>query len=386
MELRKLARALTSRRGCAVRVAHRRVGFTLVELLVVIAIIGVLVALLLPAIQAAREAARRSQCTNNLKQIGLGMQNYYSTYNHLPPGALMLEGSAWSAYLLPFMEQSVAFDQLQIGEDERGNFQWAHPSAYGDVNDLGPSYRNIRIVETVMPVYRCPSMGLPEHQTDLSSDSWWVMKRVPASYIGVATGLQTIQFPSWRLRGRSNPPGAEFYGGADGVLYAIHKDEDRSDKGVEFRQVTDGTSNTALVGEAWHDVETEDDWGQNGEPVAGNRADHWWGGSDDIDTRFGESAEASVRDLSEFLGSTGIPINFHRTPSENQAMCRSPESKECQKLQLSFGSEHPGITQVVFCDGHVQSIAEDVEGRVWSDYGTRAGQTVTGGGGTPVFE
>ena len=83
-------------------------GFTLVELLVVIAIIGILVALLLPAIQAAREAARRSQCLNNLKQIGLMMQNYHGAINQFPPGAMNHEGSLWSYYTMPFIEQANA--------------------------------------------------------------------------------------------------------------------------------------------------------------------------------------------------------------------------------------------------------------------------------------
>src|SRR5689334_14814501 len=80
----------------------RRGAFTLVELLVVIAIIGVLVALLLPAVQAAREAARRSQCVNNLKQIGLAAQNYHAAKNKFPWGVVMQEGSMWSLYLAPY--------------------------------------------------------------------------------------------------------------------------------------------------------------------------------------------------------------------------------------------------------------------------------------------
>ena len=88
-----------------------RHGFTLVELLVVITIIGILIALLLPAVQAAREAARRMQCGNNLKQIGLATQNFESTYGHFPPAFTSGVGHAtWLVLILPYLEQQAAFD------------------------------------------------------------------------------------------------------------------------------------------------------------------------------------------------------------------------------------------------------------------------------------
>src|SRR5262245_57784372 len=98
----------------------RRQGFTLVELLVVIAIIGVLVALLLPAVQAAREAARRSQCQNHLKQIGLAMNNYHGVYNCFPPGRARTsidgQGRCFSAYafLLPYLEANSLYQQINF--------------------------------------------------------------------------------------------------------------------------------------------------------------------------------------------------------------------------------------------------------------------------------
>jgi prepilin-type N-terminal cleavage/methylation domain-containing protein len=85
---------------------RRQRAFTLVELLVVIAIIGVLVALLLPAVQAAREAARRTQCLNNLKQIGLAIQNYHGVRNEIPPSRLPCHHGTWAALLWPYLEQS----------------------------------------------------------------------------------------------------------------------------------------------------------------------------------------------------------------------------------------------------------------------------------------
>jgi prepilin-type N-terminal cleavage/methylation domain-containing protein/prepilin-type processing-associated H-X9-DG protein len=354
---------------------RRRRAFTLVELLVVIAIIGVLVALLLPAVQAAREAARRSQCANNLRQVGLAMLNYESGQKHLPPGALMFEGSAWSIYLLPFIEETNAKNLATIGETATGNFQWGNPGGpYQDAAKLPNDLKNVQVIETLIETYRCPSAGLPEHQTDVSADSYWVMKRSPVSYIGVATGLQVRQYNSnetYFLSGEPNPPDNPNYEGADGILYGIRNDN-RSDKGVPLKRIEDGTSNTAMVGEALHDWKTVEDKGQIAENVAGSRKDHWWGGSDDIDT-------APTSDLSEFLGSTAVPINLQETPDVHQQWCASAESAKCQALQVGYGSEHPGSTHMAFADGHVDSINEDIDAKAWSDYGTRASQILDTG-------
>src|SRR5215467_14070303 len=115
------------------RLLRWRIGFTLIELLVVIAIIGVLIALLLPAVQKVREAANRTQCTNNLKQIALGIHNYHDSFNYFPPsgvvkvlggtspaaagnasGLVCLGGAGWGYFILPYIEQTAIFGQYQL--------------------------------------------------------------------------------------------------------------------------------------------------------------------------------------------------------------------------------------------------------------------------------
>jgi prepilin-type processing-associated H-X9-DG protein len=344
----------------------------LVELLVVIAIIGILVALLLPAIQAAREAARRSQCQNNLKQIGLATLNYESSTKTLPPGCFLGEGSAWSAFLLPYLEEGNSFNWLTIGENDAGNFQWASSSPYTDATTLPNNYRNIRVVETPVAVYRCPSAGLPEHQTDVSADGWFVMRRAPASYIGVVSGLETRQHPLWRMRYAKAPVENPFFQGVDGVMVGLHHSEEAGVR-IKMKMITDGVSKTCLAGEAVHDSDAVEAKGTQKEPQPGGRQDHWWAGSDDIDT-------SPFMDLSEMLGSTAVPVNAQRSYSQKDCDA-NPESPACQALQLSFGSKHPGITQMVFCDGHVEAVQEDIDKQVWSDDGTRASQVISTGGG-----
>lgn len=336
------------------RTVQHRKGFTLVELLVVIAIIGILVALLLPAVQAAREAANRSSCQNNLKQLGLGLQMHHDTYGNFPPGAVNSEGSMWTYYILPFLEETNTQAFMNIGESSAGNFQWAHNGPYTrEQIAADKSTANIIACETVVSVFRCPSARLLEHQWDAStwSPPWIVMQRVPGSYLGSATGILTDQ----------NKPGLDGdmpMTGCDGVLFGL------SD--IKIRQITDGTSNTLLVAEAVHDSDVVDSLGTTGEDPYGDRKDHWYIGSDDIDNYDGQ-------DMSEALGSTGVPINY-QNEVRDQNPCENPRHPYCQPLQLSFGSEHPGGMQGVRCDGSVGFFEEGMDEIVYRDLATRAAQ------------
>lgn len=351
-------------------------GFTLVELLVVIAIIAILVALLLPAVNAAREAARRSQCQNNVRQVGLATILFENALGRFPIGASLQEGALWSAFILPYMEDQALRELMKIQEGGGLNYQWAHPGAY---TSLPPSddFRNIRAVETVISIYRCPSAGLPEGQTDRSMDNWWVMNRVPASYLGCISGFYCSQLDLMRLN-RPNPPDKNRpFKNLDGIFLAVYKPADADISGagraiplspIRLKHIKDGTSKTVMIGEALHDVT---DQANNGATRAerrpmGDRKDHWYIGSDDMDTNDGT-------DYSEALGSTGVPINFGAGRTTPQ-LCANPISPECQKHQLSFGSAHPGGTMIVLADNSTQFIADDIDPLVWSDMGTRASQ------------
>jgi len=133
------------------RICRGSSGFTLVELLVVIAIIGILVALLLPAIQSAREAARRTQCNNNLKQIGVALHNYHDTNKVFPAGYVNRSPTGdpdwgWAVFIMPFMEMDALYEQLDVGKTQLAQFYNASATA-----------QQIELLQTPIPAYRCPS-------------------------------------------------------------------------------------------------------------------------------------------------------------------------------------------------------------------------------------
>ncbi len=210
----------------------RRTGFTLVELLVVIAIIGILVALLLPAIQSAREAARRSECTSNLKQIGLALHNYHDTYGVFPAGNITpgnccgtLSKVNWAISILPYVEQSSLYESYDMdlwNEDQ-------------PIDSTG-----FCVVQQRVPAYECPSdinrlkMERPESGPRVNKDYQH------SSYRGVTgIGDNAGYFDCHQWSGRI----PEKY---KGVLHTVGS---AGLKNENMASILDGTANTFLVGE-----------------------------------------------------------------------------------------------------------------------------------------
>ncbi len=207
------------------QLARRRVAFTLVELLVVIAIIGILVGLLLPAVQQAREAARRMQCSNNLKQIGLALHNYHDTYNKFPQGFTRFHSWGWAVRVLPFMEQRNLFDRLAT---DSGN--------WGPINNATNPVL-LATLQTKLSGFRCPSDTGP----DINDKRTLGGRQVSMSnYIGVNGSLLFQHLGQW-YDAESTPGNPATYVGGNGALFMDSK--------IGLRDITDGTSNTLLVGE-----------------------------------------------------------------------------------------------------------------------------------------
>jgi prepilin-type N-terminal cleavage/methylation domain-containing protein len=236
---------------------HRR-GFTLVELLVVIAIIGILVALLLPAVQAAREAGRRTTCLNNLKQQAIALHNYHDVYKVFPKGCAPSDldgsawGSSWKVYILGFMEQNNIFSK------------WQHTSSSGFTNG-----NNIPMINGItIPAYRCPSSVFPDFYTNMGNGNGW--NEMFTCYVGISGAASSIDL--------TNSSGNSGQVAGSAALFPNSKQS--------TAKLTDGTTNTLLIGEQsdhLRDANNQPTLGGNG-PIT-SQGPHGWAMGATSDTR-----------------------------------------------------------------------------------------------------
>jgi prepilin-type N-terminal cleavage/methylation domain-containing protein/prepilin-type processing-associated H-X9-DG protein len=304
------------------RLMSRRRGFTLIELLVVIAIIAVLVALLLPAVQQAREAARRVQCRNNLKQIGLALHSYHDTSNTLPPGWISGAGGptrwGWGTFILPQLEQGPLFASLSSasGMDVNSNMATGFNAVMTTLPQPG-------LLQTALTVYRCPSDTGPVTVDTPLSNGYMVMMPPMANttsfgrsnYAGVV-GANV----DWMT-----PPSYPRAGGA------FAQNSRRS-----FRDFTDGLSTTFLVGER----------------RSPGRAGGMYVGGDTIWA--GVGCESMPQGMALHLGDCdpGDPLNFKTMMAPNGNMSPAQFS--------AFSSMHPGGANFLFGDGGVRFISDSI--------------------------
>ena len=289
--------------------SFRRSGFTLVELLVVIAIIGVLVALLLPAVQAAREAARRSQCTNHLKQFGVAMHNYHAAHNSFPPGSLRNTSAGSTNFrdprvsphvrLLPYMEGQTLYDLIN----------WS----YGWEADVHTVLRQSNV-----PGFACPSKENNDATYYYSGNQWHTGPGEYAThYLGVmgAKGFIPGSRDQYHF---DNSTGAHGGFATNGILIR--------DRAISASKVTDGLSKTMLMGEVAWDIGEYEAW--NGGLSPG------WANS------------MTIKNVTHPLNS----YKFDR--SLNQLSIND----------TSFGSEHAGRgAHFLMGDGSTHFVSEDIE-------------------------
>jgi prepilin-type N-terminal cleavage/methylation domain-containing protein/prepilin-type processing-associated H-X9-DG protein len=340
-------------------------GFTLVELLVVIAIIGVLVALLLPAVQAAREASRRSSCMNNLKQLSLSMLNFESARKTLPGGSLEPFGEGYfspQAQLLPYAEGSGLQDLLDLTQ---GPLTTRNRDAT----------KNIKI-----SMYLCPT---DPQQGDA------ILGTGPTNYPG---------FTSYR----GNAGSWVRLGGWDGVYGPPDRRVGKDPlPPVKLAQIADGTSNTAAFAEGVNGLlgETISSAAGAGNPLADcfefgaspNPADstqarevfmnkNWSSASVPQDTTFTQDISQGVWRLRGAPWSEGTMWRTwynHLTPPNS--VCWRPG--DWWELVAPASSYHSGTVNVSMCDGSVQSVSPDIDPDVWVNMGTRDGLPVAAPGG-----
>jgi prepilin-type N-terminal cleavage/methylation domain-containing protein/prepilin-type processing-associated H-X9-DG protein len=327
----------------------RKAGFTLVELLVVIAIIGILIALLLPAIQATREAARRMNCTNNLKQLGLGMQSYHSAMREFPPGVKTwandpypgpggwYDNHGWYSYILGYIEATAALKSMNI------------KISYSDA-------RNEQSRRQKNPLFGCPSDGGREYQNEWGSATW---ARLRGNYV---VNWGNTDYPQSSTKPDIFEPNI---GRPIKFLGSPFKPR----RSLSIGKIIDGSSHTLMMSEILA-FRLEDDW-------------TWGGPMSDFQTALGGQTfngflppNSRVGDdicRVDYTGFAGI-LSRNRIPM--------PKFTGYDELsQQSFGarSQHKGGVNASYCDGSVTFVNDQIDIAVWRALTTACGADISAG-------
>ena len=282
-------------------------GFTLVELLVVIAIIGVLVALLLPAVQAAREAARRSQCTNNLRQMGIALHNYHDVHLAFPINYMPRASStySWMQGILPYIEQANLYNQIVVG-------------------GLNSVAANQQVAQTVIKTYRCPSDGITKNGIITTASDGGGTKAATnykancgANWMWTITNTNNARWPG-DGNGLQHCDGLMCSNAQGGQPIPVG---DLMKNLTRMTNVSDGTSNTFAIGEA---VPEWSNWS-------------WW---------YNQNAAVAT---------AALPLNYKR------GIDKLEQFKSSWQRNYSFFSLHPAGASFAMCDASVRFIPDNID-------------------------
>lgn len=323
-------------------------GFTLIELIVVVGIIAILMALLLPAVQFVRESARRAQCQNNLKQLGLAFHNYVDAHRRLPLGTVCgpegcrsagdnkcrgcggsgrwADDNGWFPLLLPYIEQAHLHAQIDF------DVALVAPAPYSIPSSADPYYGNWLARTTPIPLFGCPSDGLKRNEWETP----WA--RHLANYV--------VNFGSTDFGQRKSLDGARFEGAPFGVR-----------RGDRLAEIIDGTSNTLLMAEVIAPV---------GQEWTGYYADITIAAGGAFMTHYGPNTSECER-LTRICfadGSNGIPC------------CRLIGSSyiEVEDMVMSSRSHHSGGVNVLMADGSCRFVSESIALPLWRAIGSSKGK------------
>jgi prepilin-type N-terminal cleavage/methylation domain-containing protein/prepilin-type processing-associated H-X9-DG protein len=324
----------------AVNTALRRKAFTIVELLVVIAIMGIFASLLLPAVQVAREAARRLSCQTNLKQLALAAANHHSAHDAFPPGVRQHffslppahRGSSVFVFLLPYLEQGELFAEWGFDDPLE--------------NTAGGSQSR---TATVLAALICPSDVLPSNP--ITTEQGWV-----------------YALTSYGGNGGTRSFDPEF-AAVDGMFHTTGpaSEPQRNQRPVRLDDVTDGTSHTFLFGERNH-----------GDPNFDSFADAGW--TDRLSNWGWWAPSGGRKSIAHVTMSTYAPLNYNLP--FNYAACLSAaapvtspaEFQDYAELRINaWGSNHPGGANFVFVDGSVRFVADKIPQIALQALATRSG-------------